>query len=433
MWKNWVVQQAKDHWPENPTVYIGCMTGTSVDCQADFTAAVFDEKTGQPCAYFNQTVALPKALQVRLNQLSKTPAHQLTLPARSQAQAALSQFLVSAYQEVIEAAGLSQYPREAIVLSPHGQAIDHKPLANPAYTDIVVTGEYVAYHTGCRVVTRHRQGPLAVSLAAPLAPVLIKHLFYNEQVSTVVVNGGGMANICVLPRGQPDTVLAYDTGPANGPLDEFVHYALETAEPVIPGDLKARIKSKRFDAGGRWAARGQVEASLMERLLSHPYFSYPAQAKSVDRASFGLDWVLGSDPLSVDQPGRWADRLATVVEVVVSQVVRALVDSVDKAERVRLIIYGGLASNRYAMTRLNAQLNQADCFAFDVVDMKTLGYDPDFFESLLMAYLGYCAVNHRLIDLRYCQREGSQAFPKAIPGVVAFPPQLCYKTDSFSN
>jgi len=425
MWENWTHSKSPGVWPVQPIVYIGCMTGTSVDQQADFTAAVFDDNGGV-LGYYNYAVMLPKALQAKLVVLSQRPSDQLSVSVRNQAQVALSQFLVSAYQEVIEASGLSHYPREAIVLSPHGQAIDHQPLAPLPYTDVIVNGELIAYSTGCRVVTRHRQGALTVSLAAPLAPVLLQRLFYDKDVTTVILNGGGMANICVLPAKHPHQLMAYDVGPANAPMDEWVQYTLDRAIDVIPNDLKEAIVAHRFDYQGRWVSRGHVLPHLLKRLQSHPYFERSTQAKSVDRASFGLDWIMAGDTLSVDRPQDWADRLATLAEVVISQIVKSVVNGLaalkEEDRPCRFLVSGGLSANDYIMDALKRRLYQPG--SLEYVAMDTMGYDANFIESLLFAYLGCCAINGHPIDVSYCGRAGVAQPAKAIPGVVALPPSF---------
>ncbi|GAG65057.1 unnamed protein product, partial [marine sediment metagenome] len=257
MFKSWVFLNGEKELSSPAVIYIGCMTGTSVDNQADFTAAAFD-KTGLPIAYKNHAITIPAELQCQLLELSKANSDDISIIKRSHVEAIFTQFLVTAYRSVIESLELLHYPKAQIVLSPHGQAINHQPYANPPYSDILINGDMLAHQTGCRVVTRHRQAPLVVSAAAPLAPILIKKLFSSTIENTILLNGGGIANICVLLKDQPKKIVACDTGPANGPLDEIVQYVLTNEPEKTPVDLKDNIIANKFDVDGRWAKQGKL-------------------------------------------------------------------------------------------------------------------------------------------------------------------------------
>ena len=67
-------------------------------------------------------------------------------------------------------------------------------------------------------------------------------------------------------------ILAFDTGPGNMVID-FVVRELSGGE-------------KEFDRNGAWAARGNVGAQLLERLLANPYFGQ-SPPKTTGRELFG--------------------------------------------------------------------------------------------------------------------------------------------------
>ena len=424
MWENWVFVQDKSRVPSQPVVYVGCMTGTSVDHSADFTAAVFDA-AGKPVCYRNEAVSIPQPLRMQLLSLSKTAACHITIQARAEAEVNFTRFLITAYHRVIKALGLSNYPADRIVLSPHGQAIDHKPHASLPYTDILVNGELLAHRSGYKVVTRHRQAPLVVSSAAPLAPVLIKQLFSSAEENTCVLNGGGIANICILFEDASKKLMGYDTGPANAPLDAIVQHVVQSDSGAIPTALFDAIEQHNFDVGGAWAAQGTVIPALFDRLMAHEYFARPLTQKSADRAEFGLDWIL--DAIAIDKGKStyaWSDILATVVEVVaqtiVSSILLHLPGSQQQQAKCRIIVYGGILHHKSLISQIRRLLDDQGCFEW--IPMRELNYDPDFFESLLFAYLGYCADNKIPIDLSYCKRdECREDHAFAIPGTVAYP------------
>ena len=64
-------------------------------------------------------------------------------------------------------------------------------------------------------------------------------------------------------------MLAFDTGPGNGPMDDWVE----------------RHIGQRFDRDGALAGSGRVDDAVLGRLLGHPYFAL-TPPKSLDRLDF---------------------------------------------------------------------------------------------------------------------------------------------------
>lgn len=110
---------------------------------------------------------------------------------------------------------------------------------------------------------------------APLAPAyhsaLLEHL---GEGAACVLNLGGVANITA--KLSDGTLIAFDTGPANGPIDEWVE------------DHGAGT----HDFGGHLALAGKSDEDLLERLLQHDWFTEPAP-KSLDRYDFNAAMVQG--------------------------------------------------------------------------------------------------------------------------------------------
>lgn len=411
----------------NQSVYIGCMTGTSVDHYADFVAVVFNHKTQLPSSFKTTKTKLPSELRQKLLLLSTIQYKKILPYQRDQAEQALTEFLAASYLQVIKKLKLNQLPKSQIILSPHGQTIHHAPLDNPPICDVLLDPQSLANKTGYQVVARHRQKVLPISMAAPLAPVLIKHLFSGAQQNTLLLNGGGIANICLLPshKNEFQTLIAYDTGPANGPLDSIIHYVLQNTPNSIPKDLFKNIRAHEFDYQGLWAQQGQCQKLLLNKLLQHEYFSRDHSQKSADRADFEIYWILSTNKLFNYS---WEDVLATVSELVIVTIEQAILGSLKHAniyteninQTTRLIVYGGLAHNQFIISNLEKRLKTT------FIPMEKLGYDPDSFEALLMAYLGFCVKNNIKIDLSYCKRENiSDNDAQAVPGEV-FKPKCSY-------
>ncbi len=396
------------------TIYIGAMTGTSVDKEVDFSAATFSSD-GVLLEHDNLTIALPEKTRSLLYKLSITPCEQLTIAERRQGERAITDFLIDAFRSVIEQWGLKNYPKNQIILSPHGQTIDHQPTLRS--TDQLVHGERLAYETGYPVVFRHRQACITCSHAAPLSPLLLKTLFDSPQVNdffhdpknkdlnqdVVIINGGGLANICIFSNKK---TIAFDTGPANGPIDELIRHILTLDKSIIPADLATAIIKNEFDVSGSWAKRGHVCPLMQEKLLAHPYFS---THQSADRSQFNLNWVLCAKSNLT-----WQDCLTTLSHVIATTLSNAISEQAT-TKNIHLGFYGGLAYNTYIIETVLSQLSH---FSISPIRWEEKNLNPDFIESLLMAYLGFCVHQNKRVCLDYCSDTKKT---QIIPGIITYP------------
>ena len=81
---------------------------------------------------------------------------------------------------------------------------------------------------------------------APLVPMVDYLLLRDARKGTVALNVGGIANFTVIPAGaKPEQVFGFDTGPGNMIIDGLVRHFTKG--------------QKAYDAGGRWAAKGQSD------------------------------------------------------------------------------------------------------------------------------------------------------------------------------
>ena len=172
-----------------------------------------------------------------------------------------------------------------------------------------------------------------------------------------VLNLGGIANLTLLPR--TGDVRGFDTGPANALLDAWCE----------------RHAGAAFDAGGAFAASGQVDAGLLQRLLDEPWFAQPPP-KSSGREQFHLDWVAAR--LRGDE--RPADVQATLLELTAASVADAL--RTTQPDTRRLLVCGGGVHNPLLLQRIAARLPDA------IVESTAVhGVDPDFVEAMGFAWL----------------------------------------------
>ncbi|WP_048857868.1 anhydro-N-acetylmuramic acid kinase, partial [Acidiphilium multivorum] len=166
----------------------------------------------------------------------------------------------------------------ADVVGFHGQTILHDPDRRRTWQ--IGDAAHLAHKTRLPVVHDFRSADVAAGgQGAPLAPLFHAALAEALEKPLLVVNIGGVANITWLgPTGE---VLACDTGPGNGPLDDWVRLHTGAA----------------FDADGALAAAGRVDQARLTRLMDDPWFARPAP-KSLDRLQFSARVAAATEGLS---------------------------------------------------------------------------------------------------------------------------------------
>ena len=167
----------------------------------------------------------------------------------------------------------------------HGQTVDHRPADR--FTSQIGDAGMLAAETGIDVVFDFRQADVkAGGEGAPFAPIYHQALAAglpeggprNGGDPIAVLNLGGVGNVTWIGPAGPgveDGLLAFDTGPGNALIDDWV---------VAHG-------AGTHDAGGRLAAAGVSDEDVLMRLMDHSFFA-KRPPKSLDRNDFraaGLD------------------------------------------------------------------------------------------------------------------------------------------------
>ncbi|MEL7299454.1 MAG: anhydro-N-acetylmuramic acid kinase [Pseudomonadota bacterium] len=242
----------------------------------------------------------------------------------------------------------------------HGQTLAHDPGGHGTYQ--AGDGAQLADTLGWPVAWDFRTADVQMGgQGAPLAP------FYHWACArwagcerpVAFLNLGGVGNLTwVDPASDvpeaPGVLLAFDTGPANAPLDDL---------------LRARRGAAR-DEGGTLAREGEVDMALIERFLGHPYFS-KVPPKSLDRDAFAT-------ALDVSGLGD-ADAAATLTAAVAASVSVGLEACPSVPERV--FVTGGGRHNATMMEMIAAG---ADC---PVLPVEEIELDGDMLEAQAFAYL----------------------------------------------
>ena len=215
-------------------------------------------------------------------------------------------------------------------------------------------GPALARRLGIPVVHDFRAADVAAGgQGAPLVPVFHRALVEAAglKLPVAILNIGGVANVTFVGPG--DALIAFDTGPGNALLDDWMQ---ERA-------------GRPYDEDGATAARGQADEALLDWLVAHPYFR-KQPPKSLDRNWFSHR-IVGH--LSTE------DGAATLAAFTALSVVRALDFAAERPRR--WIVAGGGARNgallRLLSHRLNAEITPAD----------GLGWSAAFLEAQAFAYL----------------------------------------------
>lgn len=247
-----------------------------------------------------------------------------------------------------------------LAVGSHGQTVFHTPDSIAHTTVQLGDPARIAVRTGVTTVGDFRRGDMALGgQGAPLVPAFHQYAFALPDRCRMVVNIGGIANLTVLEPGRP--VVAFDTGPGNTLLDAWA----------------VRHLGSPYDAGGRFAATGQVCPPLLAALLADRYFARHGP-KSTGVDYFSLDWLErhlaglgGSRPPAQDVQATLAELTA-----------RTIAGAIMAGSRAPSVgICGGGAANSDLMTRLRQQLPD-----HEVVTTAEWGLHPGLVEACAFAW-----------------------------------------------
>ena len=286
----------------------------------------------------------------------------------------LGEFFAAAGRRLVLEAGFELSDLDLV--GSHGQTVRHVPRRPGETASTLQIGEadVIAERLATPVVADFRTRDIAAGgEGAPLSAYVDYLLFRGSRPPPALLNLGGIANVTVLGE-TIEEVFAFDTGPANMPLDEAVRILTEGKE--------------QFDREGRLAARGKVDANLLARLLEHPYLKLRLP-KTTGRETFGRRFV---DPLlrgKGSQSG--VDILATLTLFVARSIRAAFEDFVARRSApAGLLVSGGGVHNLTLMRHLKK--------LFAPLPVRTLddaGFDPDAKEAMIFAVLANETIHGR--------------------------------------
>ena len=258
----------------------------------------------------------------------------------------------------------------------HGQTVLHRP--EDRLTVQLGDGSALADLLGINVVYDFRSTDIeAGGQGAPLVPIYHRALADRAGLPrpAVIVNLGGVANVTYI--GEDGTLLAFDTGPGNAMIDDWVRKHTGAAR----------------DENGRLAAKGRTDARRLEALLGDSYF-LRKPPKSLDRNAFPLDVV---DGLSLE------DGAATLTAFTVASLICGLAHF-PGAPKI-FVLCGGGVHNATLISNIRklvpGRIETADA----------LGWSTDGIEAQAFGYLSVRSI--RGLPLTF---PGTTGAPRAMSG-----------------
>jgi anhydro-N-acetylmuramic acid kinase len=335
---------------------IGLMSGTSMD--GIDIAVVETDGEGHLRRGPSETHAYPEEFRERLRAAlrdARTLGHRASRPG----------CLADVERELTErhAAALLRFmgdrtlqPSAVDVVGFHGHTVLHRP--EQRLTVQIGDGALLARISGIDVAHDLRAADVAAGgQGAPLAPAYHRALVARlPERPVAVVNIGGVANITWIGRardGEEAPLIAFDTGPGNALIDDWVRAGTGAA----------------FDRDGALAATGRVDEDVLAAALSGAHFAR-LPPKSLDRDDFTSGLVSG---LSV------ADGAATLTAFTAKAIAKAREHLPE--EPALWIVTGGGRRNRTLMADLAGRVERA------VVPAEAVGLDGDSLEAEAWGYL----------------------------------------------
>ena len=256
----------------------------------------------------------------------------------------------------------------------HGHTILHEPERRRTWQ--IGGGALLARLTGRDVIGDFRSADVAAGgEGAPLAPLYHAALAASLPKPLAVLNLGGVGNVTWI--GGDEEILAFDTGPGNALLDDWVR----------------RHTGQSADIGGALARAGQISAEHVTRFLAAAYFARKPP-KSLDRDAF-TGFV--PDALSA------ADGAATLTEMTAAAVAAAR-DHFPRAAR-EFLVCGGGRHNPAIMAALTRLLG------VPVRAVEAVGWDGDALEAQAFAYLAIRSLRGLPLSL-----PTTTGVPRSMPG-----------------
>lgn len=341
-----------------PIWAVGLMTGTVLDGNIDVALLRTDGETVESFGAYT-LAPYPQSIRDQLEETlsqARTWAFEGPEPAIfAEAEDALTRAQSAAVAALVKDAGLNN--EDIGVVGFHGQSVLHRAPqpGRIGATRQLGNGQLMHDILGIPVAYDFRSADVrAGGQGAPLAALYHQSLLKKIGATdgkTAVLNLGGVANVTFWDG--KDQLIAFDTGPANAPINDFV-------KSLGLGDM---------DHNGEMALRGKVDEERLAKLLTHRYLS-AAYPKSLDRFDF----------LSTMADGLGADDGAATLTAFTCGAVGKALDLLPQRPQ-KLVVCGGGRHNPAIMAMLKTRAG------VEAVPAETVGWRGDAIEAECFAFL----------------------------------------------
>ena len=342
------------------TLYIGLMSGTSVDA---IDSALVHCRGDEVELLATHQHSIPPRTRQRIARISHSGADEIECMGPLDRE--LGALFAAAVRDLLASTGTA--PDQVRAIGSHGQTVRHRPpsggtAGTSSFTLQLGDPNTIAEITGITTVADFRRRDMAAGgEGAPLAPAFHAARLAKREVNRAIVNIGGIANVTLLEG--VSLRLGFDTGPGNTLLDHWI----------------TRHRGVSFDRDGQWSRSGQPCQALLADLLSHSYFAKTGP-RSSGKEAFHLGWL---DSALQAHPGlAAADVQATLAELTAASIARGVADS--GLTVTEIYVCGGGARNSDLMERLRRYLAPAT-----LATTAALGIDPDWVEAVAFAWLAH--------------------------------------------
>ena len=233
----------------------------------------------------------------------------------------------------------------------HGQTILHKP--EEKYSIQMGNANLLSQLLKKNIIYQFRKNDIKNGgQGAPLTPIYHHYLKKKLNISKPIIflNIGGIAN---LTFSKSDTFLAYDVGPGNCLMDNYIK----------------KTKKIDYDNNGEIASLGKIDNSLINSILDHQFYN-SKKKHSYDIKDFDINFVKG---LSIQ------DAMANL-NYFTAKTISENIKNFIKDEYF-IILCGGGRKNSKLVSNIKSFLKNK------IINIDDYGVDGDFIESQAFAYL----------------------------------------------
>lgn len=338
-------------------IVIGLMSGTSVDAVDAALIETDGEHHIRPIAFVDRPYTDAERALIRA---AADIAFSMPAPAADAGIAEAERILTLAHAEAVATLPGQE---QATLIGFHGQTVAHRPPSSfksmtsgggrhrSPFTWQIGDAVLLARLTGRPVVHDFRSADVAAGgEGAPLAPGFHRAFAHSLDGPVGILNLGGVGNLTWLAG---DRWGAFDTGPANSLIDDWV----------------ALHGKGRYDAGGALARRGRVREDVVASMADIGYFGERGP-RSLDRADFSIAAVSGLSP---------EDGAATLTAFTAETIRLALAGL--PVRLARLLVTGGGRHNPLLMAMIAARTG------LPTHPVEAEGWQGDALEAQAFAWL----------------------------------------------